>query len=343
MKEIIILFIFASLVSCSNINTHSSRSISSETSIDLSSLSGYFHKVSIINGQKNQTDTVMNYYKNFKFYGESDSFQILSLDEFAIVKDVNGKLNLTELFTVLDPDNQYPIRSLNAKEIQNTISSQPEESKRLKFIVVDANHIVIEVSNKVCTFHKFDTCLWSNWIDNAEEVQLTRYIPGRDGTSPFLPIKETQFQEYLLKTSHSDNAMILDSKILDYFDKNAPDLNEQNRNGWSALHTVARFGNSEIVEEVVKRGASTQLKTEWGETPLMVAVINFFYLGEFSVLAHIDAIESLIRLDPTSLDIPDNKGNTPRSVLKEYLIGQKTNSKIKRLFSADTVKLIMKK
>ena len=144
-------------------------------------------------------------------------------------------------------------------------------------------------------------------------IEAHAQIDARSGKSD----KETAFQNFILNAYERQYG---DREILFYLKNKEPNLNESNRDGWTALHMAARFLNSTMIKEFVKNGASTQKQNLWGETPLMVAVRNFRNPqtdNPFHTFVDTSVIVELIRQDPSTLDIVDDTGASPRSILKD--------------------------
>ncbi|MBY0404204.1 MAG: ankyrin repeat domain-containing protein [Cyanobacteria bacterium] len=49
------------------------------------------------------------------------------------------------------------------------------------------------------------------------------------------------------------------------------DINHQNSIGFAPIHTAVRYGNTELVDYLLKKGADINVRNNWGETPLHIA------------------------------------------------------------------------
>ena len=51
-------------------------------------------------------------------------------------------------------------------------------------------------------------------------------------------------------------------------------LSQKNENGWTILHSACSSGNSELVLELLDRGADIESTTKTGNSPLAMAAMN---------------------------------------------------------------------
>lgn len=56
---------------------------------------------------------------------------------------------------------------------------------------------------------------------------------------------------------------------------NVEDVNLQDTNGYSYLHAAAQSESIEIIDKLLKRGASIDIKDKFGRTPLMIAISGY--------------------------------------------------------------------
>lgn len=115
--------------------------------IELKNLAGKFH----IQGKEGSRDIEIIYFQTFHFDGVDETFEALKFgDSFiSIIKDSSGRLQLAE--KVLDPKDRDLPKNLDAKESQDTISSQPNSYTRMLLTVKNQNNIVINITYKLGT------------------------------------------------------------------------------------------------------------------------------------------------------------------------------------------------
>ena len=115
--------------------------------IELKSLAGKFH----IQSTEEDQEIEIIYFQNFHFDGVDESFEALKFGNsfISIIKDSHGRSQLLE--QRLDKKNWNLIRVLDAKETQDTISSQPNSYTRILFTVIDQNNFTVSFSYKLGT------------------------------------------------------------------------------------------------------------------------------------------------------------------------------------------------
>jgi ankyrin repeat protein len=78
-------------------------------------------------------------------------------------------------------------------------------------------------------------------------------------------------------------------------------------NGYTPLYAAARNGHLEIVQALLKAGASVNKANHLGETPLYIAAEN----------GHVKIVRTLIEAG-ADVNVPDNKGLTPLQAARTY-------------------------
>lgn len=115
--------------------------------IELKNLAGKFH----VQGKEGNRDIEITYFQGFRFDGLDETFEALKFgDSFiSIIKDSRGRSQLTE--QRLDAKEAEITKYMDARESQNTISSQPNAHTRMLLTVKDQNSFVITISYKTGT------------------------------------------------------------------------------------------------------------------------------------------------------------------------------------------------
>ena len=117
------------------------------------------------------------YLPGFRFDGSNENFEVLKFgDAFLIIKDSQGRSQLSE--AKLDAKNPDLTSSLDAKESQDAISSQPNSYTRMFFKVNDQNNFVLSFTYKVGAFPigpHID--LFSKWQKTPNHVVTIKRIP----------------------------------------------------------------------------------------------------------------------------------------------------------------------
>ncbi|CAH0054474.1 unnamed protein product [Clonostachys solani] len=83
--------------------------------------------------------------------------------------------------------------------------------------------------------------------------------------------------------------------------------NRENANGWTALHRAAFWGAEEIVDLLLKRGASTSIQDNDGWTPLYAAT----YGEEATIMKKFLYNHKGDKMNPKELETPSEEGYTP--------------------------------
>ena len=115
--------------------------------IELKSLAGKFH----VQGKEGNRDIEITYFQDFRFDGVDETFEALKFgDSFiSIIKDSRGRSQLAE--QRLDAKEAEITKCLDARESQDTVSSQPNAYTRMLLTVKDQNSFVITISYKMGT------------------------------------------------------------------------------------------------------------------------------------------------------------------------------------------------
>ena len=115
--------------------------------MELKNLAGRFH----IQSSEENREMEITYFEKFHFDGVDESFEALKFGNsfISIIKDSHGRLQLSE--KMLDKRYWDPSNNLDAKETQDTISSQPNSYTRILLAMKDQNNIVISISYKLGT------------------------------------------------------------------------------------------------------------------------------------------------------------------------------------------------
>ena len=115
--------------------------------IELKNLAGKFH----VQGKEGNRDIKITYFQDFRFDGVDETFEALKFgDSFiSIIKDSRGRSQLAE--QRLDAKEAEITKCMDARESQDTISSQPNAYTRMLLTVKDQNSFVITISYKMGT------------------------------------------------------------------------------------------------------------------------------------------------------------------------------------------------
>ena len=82
------------------------------------------------------------------------------------------------------------------------------------------------------------------------------------------------------------DAQKLESRIL----KDPEEIHRADANGWTVLHEASRSGRLETVKTLLKHGASENLLTYTGVTPLNIA--RQFLKGDHELIAFLESIDA---------------------------------------------------
>ena len=103
--------------------------------IELKNLAGKFH----VQGKEGNRDIEITYFQDFRFDGVDETFEALKFgDSFiSIIKDSRGRSQLAE--QRLDAKEAEITKCLDARESQDTISSQPNAHTRMLLTVTSCS------------------------------------------------------------------------------------------------------------------------------------------------------------------------------------------------------------
>jgi ankyrin repeat protein len=99
-----------------------------------------------------------------------------------------------------------------------------------------------------------------------------------------------------------------------------PDLDAQDKNGWTALHFAAQEGDAEVVELLIAAGASLNVRDKYGNTPLFRAVMSYRGVGD---------VPAIFIRHGAGRDVANDSGVTPRE-----LAGMIANYDVRKFFSS---------
>jgi ankyrin repeat protein len=80
--------------------------------------------------------------------------------------------------------------------------------------------------------------------------------------------------EYKLSTKFIEIVIEENENAIYYAIEEGANVNEQDKNGWSALYYAVDAGNISIIELLLRNGANVDIKDIYGITPLYRAVFN---------------------------------------------------------------------